>query len=128
MSSAEHRAKADAEPTLQDETQLPKNAQDLIEQILEQTLAESRHDSARERQEFESLLEVARRHAADGLALHPVGVELVGTILHSRFSHFQLPPAYMNDMARQIAMSLFDDPRSRGRILTLWNRLVEVLG
>ena len=98
---------------------------DLMERVLEETLAATDSDASLEPGELEALKEVARRHANEPLTLSPVANELVGAVLSARFGSLREKTEQRQSVSSTIAETLMDDPSSRERLQSLWARLSE---
>ena len=72
--------------------------------------------------DMEAMREVAQLFRGQPLTLDPITIELIHSSLRSRFGN-KSSTAELHVMAKEIAMSLFDDPLSRERLETLWNQL-----
>lgn len=97
----------------------------LLEQVLQETLAGGTSTDPLRRQQWQALVEVARRHRGEALVLEPVAVDLVEALLRSRFDQLQLPADSWQHMSRVIATTLLDDPHAQARLATFWGQLSE---
>jgi len=97
----------------------------LMDRVLEETLAATDADAALEPGEVDALKQVARRHPNEPLTLSPVATELVGAVLSTRFGHLRDKAEHWQSMSSTIAETLMDDPSSRDRLQSLWARLSE---
>ncbi len=96
-----------------------------FQDILQHTLMSPNPAEAVTPEEYESLLEVARRHRGEPLSLDPVAVELVQAMLKSYFRISKELPKLWNDMAHEIARTLHEDKVLSERLKRLWSKLVE---
>ncbi len=110
------------EPAASDEA---ADQSDLMERVLEETLAATDAAAPLEPRELEALKEVARRHPDEPLTLLPVATELVRAVLSTRFGHLRDGTESWQSMTSTIAETLMDDPSSRDRLQSLWAQLSE---
>jgi hypothetical protein len=104
--------------------QLPD--QSALEKVLSETLTDKTAEPLQE-QELEGLLRVARKHVGQPISLEPITVELVESILRTRFTRITAPDDYWQHMSLAIATSLFQAPVSKKRLTGLWNSLLEAV-
>jgi hypothetical protein len=104
--------------------QLPD--QSALERVLSETLTDKTAEPLQE-QELEGLLRVARKHVGQPISLEPITVELVESILRTRFTRITAPDDYWQNMSLAIATSLFQAPVSKKRLTGLWNSLLEAV-
>ena len=82
---------------------------ELLDRVLEQTLARINEGVLFEAPDMNALKEVARRYRGQPLSLEPVAVELVQAALRP-----------------QVARMLIDDPTAHDRLQGFWDRLSQV--
>nr|MBL7038366.1 hypothetical protein [Pirellulaceae bacterium] len=99
---------------------------ELMDQVLQETLAATDADTPLDPSELEALIDVARQHSGQTLA--SVVVELVEAVLATRFGGISDGGDRWRSMASAIAETLMDDPASRDRLESLWARLCEAAG
>lgn len=102
-------------------------APQFLQQVMSQTLAG--YGSTRELSPkvYAALLEVARRHPGEPLALDPVAIELVAACLQVQLPAIAARESLSRRMYSWVAGSLLDDPAARQRLAELWARLGEAL-
>ena len=110
------------EPAPSDES---PDQSDLMDRVLEETLAAADAGASLDPGELEALKEVARRHANEPLTLSPVATELVEAVLSTRFGRLRDKVEQWQSISSAIAETLMDDPSSRDRLQSLWARLSE---
>jgi len=98
---------------------------ELLEQVLQQTLSMLDGDEEITPKQMESLIDVARRHRGSTLALEPVAVDLIRSVLDFRFDHIPISAERWQIMSRRIAETLLEDPQTHERIEALWARLTK---
>ncbi|MBI4586190.1 MAG: hypothetical protein HY717_19440 [Planctomycetes bacterium] len=96
-----------------------------FQDILQHTLVSPNPAETVTPEEYEALLEVARRHRGEPLGLDPIAVELVQAMLKSYFRISKELPELWNDMAHEIARTLYEDKTLSERLTRLWSKLVE---
>lgn len=74
---------------------------------------------------LEALQEVAQSLAGQPLTIDPVGVALVRASLSTVLSRDAFQDDLWETMTARVTVTLFDDPQSRARLETLWQRLQE---
>jgi hypothetical protein len=102
----------------------PEN-RDLLERIVQETLANEAQVEPLDPAEWVALRSVGRRYAGQPLALEPMAVECIDALLRIRFQRLQQPDEFWRHVARRIAEALWDAPDSRARLEALWTHLCE---
>ncbi|MEO1998723.1 MAG: hypothetical protein ABGZ17_26050 [Planctomycetaceae bacterium] len=74
---------------------------------------------------LDALLTVARSLNGQPLTIDPVGIALVRASLATVLSRDAFQDELWETMTSRITVTLFDDPHSRARLETLWQRLQE---
>lgn len=97
---------------------------EILEQVLQETLSLAGEDASLHGPERDALCGIARRKG--GELESPVVAELVSAMLSIRLGHV-VAPSLREPMARTIAETLWEDPRSRERLEALWRRLREAV-
>jgi hypothetical protein len=100
----------------------------LLQNVLNQTLAAMDEGQAVDDAERQALQTVVERYPDSELCLEPIGEQLVSAMLAARFRCLEYPPEVWENLAPQIARTLWEDPTSRARLLELWTRLNEASG
>jgi hypothetical protein len=100
----------------------------LLQNVLNQTLAAMDVGQAVDDAERQALQSVVERYPHAELGLKPIGEELVSAMLAARFRCLEYPAGVWENLAPQIARTLWEDPTSRARLLVLWTRLNEASG
>lgn len=72
-----------------------------------------------------ALLEVERRHRGAPFSVAPVAVELVAAALKEPFKGLVPSPQAWQELTRQIAQAMCEDPSARERLARLWDSLCE---
>lgn len=119
--AAETRA---AGPPAEELTARPPR-QNLLDQILTETALGELSDGQYSGEDAKLLREVAARYPTEAFDLEPVAVELVRAVVGEPFRELIGGHEQWCSMTYEIAQTLFDDPRSRQRLQSLWNRLRE---
>jgi len=101
----------------------PETAE-LLENVLQETLAVCTSDEPLDRGEIERFLQVARRHRGQPLAADPVAGELVFAVLARHFAG-EFREEFWRAAAARIARTLLDDPVAKARLERFWGRLCE---
>lgn len=101
-----------------------KETRELLDQVLEATLEMSGADDPLPPEQMRFLVAVARRRSAEPLTVETV-MELVETVLRLRFRRLIPTSALWDKMIRQIAETIFEDPRTNERMQSFWARLCE---
>lgn len=99
---------------------------ELLEQVLHETLSEgavANLDAAA----LQALGEVARRFRGAELAVDPIAIELVKSLLKSHFIGFRLSEAAWQEASRQIATTLYEAPDTQAKLERLWSQLSELV-
>lgn len=112
-----------AEPTAKRAAGTTPGDPSLLESVLRQTAALTENEEPVDDEEMAAVEEVARRLKGHAFALDPVVVDLVGAMLLVEFGRQWTSPGLWEVVSRRIARTLFEDPRSRARLETLWTRL-----
>ena len=71
-----------------------------------------------------ALCQVAQRYPGSKLTLDPIAVELVDSILRIRINWQGRAASYWHEMSREIAVSLYESPASKERLVILWDALL----
>jgi hypothetical protein len=98
----------------------------LLEKVLEQTLARINEGVLFEAPDMNALKEVARRHRGQRLSLDPVAVELVQAAMRPQFGSLALTPQVWQQLTTQVARMLVEDPTAHDRLQGFWDRLSQV--
>ena len=98
---------------------------ELMQQVLDETLAAAGARRPLESDEWEALLAVARRHSGQPLTVSPVARELVEAVLASRFRGLLRDPEVWTRTTLRIAETMLEDPPSRERLRSFWERLLQ---
>jgi hypothetical protein len=99
---------------------------ELLERVLEQTLARINEGQLFEEPDMNALKEVARRHRGQPLSLEPVALELVKAALRPQLGALADTPGVYEKLSLQVARMLIDDPIAYDRLQGFWNRLSQV--
>jgi hypothetical protein len=99
---------------------------ELLDRVLEQTLARINEGVLFEAPDMNALKEVARRHRGQPLSLEPVAVELVQAALRPQMGSLAMTPQVWQQLTTQVARMLVDDPTAHDRLQGFWNRLSQV--
>ena len=100
----------------------------LLQNVLHQTLAAMDVGQAVDEAERQAFRTVVERYPGAELCLEPIAEELVSALLAARFRCLEYPAGVWENLAPQIARTLWEDPTSRARLLVLWTRLNEASG
>jgi hypothetical protein len=100
---------------------------EVLQQVLNQTLAGMTSTRELSPKVYAALLEVAQRHVNEPLSLDPVAIELVAGCLQVQFPALAARTALARRMNLWVAESLLADPAARQRLTELWARLGEAL-
>ena len=109
---------ADAAPAAKNEDQ------QLLDQVLEATLVLSPDDTPLTDEELRKLRLVARQRGGEELTVDTV-MELVQAVLRLRYRRLAASAEVWEKLTRQIAESLFNDPRAQEKLRSLWTSLCE---
>jgi hypothetical protein len=101
----------------------PETAE-LLENVLQQTLAVCSSDHPLDPAEMQRFLAVARRYHGQPLAADPVASELVFAALEGRLAG-EHDEGFWRAAAAQVARTLLDDPVAKPRLERFWGRLCE---
>lgn len=112
-----------AEPRQSEELIARLPDKNLLDQILTETALGELSDDKYSTEDMRLLREVAARYSASAFDLEPVAVELVRAVVGEPFRELLGGQDEWCAMTREIAQTLFDDPQSRQRLESLWNRL-----
>lgn len=93
----------------------------LLDEVLENTVPSQDEPLAPE--ELAALQEVARQHPDAPLALEPMGVALIESLLKLRLP--DRAKSMTGEMAQSIATAMFDSPETEARLRNLWDQLRE---
>jgi tellurite resistance protein len=96
----------------------------ILDEVLQVTLQMSKADDSLRPEELRSLVSVARRRRAEPFSLETLE-ELVQAVLRLRFRRVVESSSLWDRMTRQIATTIFDDPRAKEGMLKFWERLCE---
>jgi len=96
---------------------------DLMEQVLAETLAAASGGSPLDPREVEVLKNVARRYPGRAVECDPMVIELVQALLAFRLPRLADGSPRWQQMTGQIAETLWDDPVGRQRLESLWRQL-----
>jgi hypothetical protein len=102
---------------------LPSKA--VFEEVLRATLLNSDQPLDAAVVEIDLLIAVARRYRGESLRSEPIVSELVGTFLKSRFPHLRAPSTFWDEVAREIAKTLMEDPRQNALMHGFWSKLCD---
>ena len=95
--------------------------QELLEQVLNETLAGADNLSGGEMARLREVVSRFQGQPVDDVAV----AALVEAMVRLKFSHLSDSDAFWTTMANWIARTLCDDPESKSRIEALWNGLTE---
>jgi len=107
------------------EAKSPPGDDDLMEQVLAETLAAAADRSRLDPRETAALRGVARRYAGRPIEREPMLIELVQTVLSIRLPRLDDGSARWREMTAKIAETLWEDSAARQRLESLWLRLNE---
>jgi hypothetical protein len=96
----------------------------ILEKVLQETVSAAEAELPAGA-DWQTLLDVARRHPGQPFSQDPVLVEMVEALLRLRSGHLRLTAEDRQAMVRRIAGTLFDDQPSLARLENLWQRLCE---
>jgi hypothetical protein len=99
---------------------------ELLDRVLEQTLARINEGQLFEEPDMNALKEVARRHRGQPFSLEPVALELVKAALKPQLGALADTPGMCDKLSLQVARMLLDDPVASGRLQSFWDRLSQV--
>lgn len=99
-------------------------SQRLLEEVLQATLQFSASNEALPAENLPALVAVARRRKDQPLTIEIVN-ELVDTVLRIRFRRVVESSTLWGRMTEQVATTIMDDPRTRDRMQSLWDKLCE---
>jgi hypothetical protein len=99
-------------------------ARRVLDQILSQTFGQASSDQT----SLEAFAPVAQRLGHQPFGLTPVVEELVGCAIQRTFPKMTFESPTGREMIRDVAQSLYADPRSVERLKQIWSRLLEQLG
>ena len=71
-----------------------------------------------------ALAQVARRYQGSKLILDPIAFELVDSVLRIRIDRQNRLKSRRREMSWEIAVSLYESPASRERLVNLWDALM----
>ena len=97
---------------------------ELLEQVLAATLQLTGPDEPLQPEEMRALVNVAKQRKSEPLSVETI-MELVQSALRPRFRRLVGSTVQWEQMTRQIAQTLFEDPQSKSRLQQLWDRLCE---
>ncbi|NQT37023.1 MAG: hypothetical protein HQ581_06015 [Planctomycetes bacterium] len=95
----------------------------VLESVLRETLRADPGEDTDDPIDMGALREVVARHPGQPFSKEPIALEMVWAVL---CDHFRIDPTgsvAWRAASAHIAETLFDDPRTRERLATLWNRL-----
>jgi hypothetical protein len=125
QSSPDSTSRPFAEKEADPRASAKNESQQLLDEVLQATLQLSNPDEPLRPDEMRKLVAVARRRKADPFTVETVA-ELVETVLRLRFRRVVESTSLWERMTRQIAATIFDDPRTKEGMRTFWLRLCEV--
>lgn len=105
----------------------PPAEPEILQQVLNQTLAGLTSTRELSPKVYAALLDVAQRHPNEPLSLDPVAIELVAGCLRVQFPALAVRETLSRRMSLWVAESLLADPAARQRLTELWARLGEAL-
>lgn len=100
--------------------------QELLEQVLQATLAFGPGNEQLRPEDLNVLLSVARRRRAEPLSQETV-TELVAAILRQRFRSLATTRDQWDRLTGQIAETMWQDPQTQPRLHDLWTKLCEAV-
>ena len=112
------------ESQVADSRSAKNESQLILDEVLQATLQLSRADEPLEPEVVRALVAVARRRQSEPLTSEVV-TELVETVLRLRFRRVIESSGLWDRMTRQIATTIFDDPRAKEGMRRFWERLCE---
>ena len=95
-----------------------------FEEVLKETLNQESSQATIGADGLAALTQVAQRYPGSKLTLEPIAVELVDSILEIRINRQGRPASFWHEMSKQIAVSLYESPASKERLVILWNSLL----
>jgi len=97
----------------------------LLERVLEETLSNGAV-SHLEPVELRALAAVAKRYPGTSLTVDPIAVELVESILKTRFRGLDVSDMFWREVSQRIATTLYEAPDTQERLERLWSQLSEL--
>jgi hypothetical protein len=130
MSPSEAQSGGSLERPYREQSSQPTPQSDdseLMQQVLEETLAATNGSQPMNPREMQALADVARRHPGQAFSLDPVAIELVSAVLNTQFGEQIADGSERRSMAVRIAETLVESDPARQRLESLWNRLNEAV-
>jgi hypothetical protein len=118
--SGSHQYSDDKKQELDAQREDPK----LLEQVLAATLQLTGSDEPLQPEEMRTLVNVARQRKNEPLSVETV-MELVQSVLRLRFRRLVGSTHQWEQMTRQLAESLVEDPNAKLQLQRLWEKLCE---
>jgi hypothetical protein len=95
-----------------------------FEKVLNETLNHQSSQATIDEAGMAALTLVAQRYPGSKLTLDPIAVELVDSILGIRIDRQGRPASFWHEMSMEIAVSLYESPASKERLVILWDSLL----
>lgn len=99
---------------------------ELLDRVLQQTLARISEGELFEAPDMRALQEVARQHRGQPLTLEPVALALVQAGLRAQLGSIAETPKIWQPLTIQVARMLVEDPVAFERLQRFWDRLCSV--
>lgn len=100
-------------------------AQQLLDLVLQQTMASFAKSQGSDTHAREALRNVAEQYAGAPLSFEPCLVALVEASIREPFSQWVSPGPAWDALCRRVALTMYDDPTARARLENLWRQLQE---
>jgi hypothetical protein len=107
-----------------DDVDADRQSPELLEQVLAATLQLTGPDEPLQPEEMRTLVALAKQRKQESLSVDTV-MELVQSVLRLRFRRLVNSTGQWEEMTRQIAQTLFEDPQAKSQLENLWTRLRE---
>jgi hypothetical protein len=95
-----------------------------FEKVLNETLNQNSSQATIGADGLAALTLVAQRYPGSKLTLDPIAAELVDSILGIRIDRQGRPASFWHEMSMEIAVSLYESPASKERLVILWDSLL----
>ena len=112
------------DPAAENDVAEKAERQQLLDQVLLETLQVTSSETALTADELRPLLALARLRKGEPLGAETFR-ELVQTVLRLRFRSLVTSSSLWDKLTRQIAQAIVDDPRTQERVQQFWARLCE---